>query len=172
MISRIWLTLKGRKDWATTATEQNPDAVFCTDDWLRIRNSNRAAEKLLGYGPGELRGKLVAEVFPFFGEEAPGGVVDRAGIRVLHRDGTALPVDFIVRRLPEESTNGSLLFVRKKTADTGWVEPASDPLTIILGYSDLLLETLHADDPVRGEIKVIRDAARSLAGIAAATQSA
>lgn len=97
------------------------DGIVNVDESLRVSYANPAAERLFGYGAGELTGRPLAELLPerfrvdherfmraFAGEASPSRLMgQRAAIRGLARDGRELALDASITKV---TTDQGLVF--------------------------------------------------------------
>ena len=167
------------------------EGIAITDLRGQLVYANRSLEQLLGYEPGELIGQPWTRLFPEklqghaqdWQATAPDPVPSRYEARLLHKNGTVVPVSAVSSPLTNGNHNHGTLFtfsdLREHRQSPGQVEPVSRPalmgqevaslihelsnsLTILFLQTQLLSKKAPPAPPYEENLAVIRDQARRM----------
>ena len=139
--------------------ESTPDAIVIVNQAGRIVLSNGQADRLFGYGPGELRGKAVEMLLPadlhsahvrhratFFAQPRSRAMGAGTELHGLRKDGTVFPVEISLS--PIRTEEGTLVMSavrdisdRRKAEQKfrGLLESAPDAIVIVDGTGSIAL---------------------------------
>ena len=105
--------LADTESWFRQVVESAPEGLLVTDNEGRIVFSNHQAERIFGYGQGELKGVTVEDLLPEAGRERhrrartarvaadPAGAVASFTGNARRKDGSLVPIETEVSRLSE-----------------------------------------------------------------------
>jgi two-component system, cell cycle sensor histidine kinase and response regulator CckA len=166
-----------------TLFEYSPDGIAIADTDSRYIDVNEALCKMLGYSREELIGKHATDIFvprevPHLGEVLYGLNADLEYYQewqYRRKDGSTFPGEVIATIMPDGNTltvirditerkhlEDQLLQAQKMEAigvlAGGVAHDFNNILTAISGYSDLTLQNMRSDDPLREYISEIRQA--------------
>lgn len=163
----------GTAPWMRLAVEAVPDGILMADATGRIRSANPAAERLLGYGRGELAGLALERVVPGLPsfDEQPHGFVDRAKLPQPNGAEVDRRVSWFRRR--GQSAAPTLIFLQPVTPtaaapsrtpgqgymDADTVRQLEDQILLVSGYSEMAAANLPERDPVREDLEQLARAA-------------
>lgn len=167
------------------------EGIAITDLRGQLVYANRSLEQLLGYDPGELIGQPWTRLFPDkfhrrpqdWQATAPNPVPCRYEARLLHKNGTVVPVLAVSSSLSNGNHNHGTLFtfsdLREHRKSPGQVDPVAGPafmgqevaslihelsnsLTILFLQTQLLSKKAPPTPPYEENLAVIRDQARRM----------
>ncbi len=162
-----------------------PDAVLVLDAHGAIRQGNPVTERLFGYSPHELRGRAVTELLPDSDPPGHAGLAALVAggdgpitvrVNARRRDGTTFPAELTVGAMRFEPERLFAAFVHDVTERNrleealrqavkmeaigrlagGVAHDFNNQLTVINGYSDLLLSKVAPEDRSREFLSEIR----------------
>ncbi len=146
------------ESWNKIAVERSTDGILAVDAGSTIKRCNPAAMRLLGYSGHEILGQQLHSLVPASVLHAG----DPVQVSARRRDGSHVPVRAAVYRLAKNYPLAAIIVLREWKQDEPEVELFAEdfgqPVTVINGYCDLLLESLSPDDPIVEDLQAIRRA--------------
>lgn len=186
-LRRIMQSISEMKRYNDNILESMSDAVITLNPRQKIVMMNRAAEQLFGKGSKEVVGEGFGKILPPSPKnmelsnrlKADSRTQDSFEAEFVNAHGKEIPVFISVSSLTESDHRevGSLIIIRdlskirelekqlmqsEKLASLGQLAAGiaheiNNPLTGILGYTEVLLEDMDEDDPSREDLEIIRD---------------